>query len=384
MKSISNQLLLMGLLSERQQEAESVNSTRNKKRKVPLFVVEADNYLSKLESVSKRSKSTIENISNSLSQFANYMLNIHSKRIAIEKFGIDLCTADNVLLWLQHEMTECKNSARTRNLKLSHIREFMFDVSNRYPLYGSLYIKLMNITPLREEEKAKLCLSDAQVVAIIKAAVTMNKGVRNGTMLLLMSETAVRVQELVSAKVRDLDLSDEHPRLQVMGKGRKYRVIPLNKETLKVMKNYMSKYHTVPTEDEPLFYSKRDGVHKALTTKMVRTIIKECGDKARFSDPTIPLLACHIFRRSRATALYQNGCPIEIVATLLGHSSPDTTSQYYAKPSDLQLKEAQAKSDLNIGWNDIDSADKESNKRRSKTLELLRKSKLKIKLPNLS
>ena len=53
-------------------------------------------------------------------------------------------------------------------------------------------------------------------------------------MLLLMSETAVRVHELVSTKVRDLDLSDEHPRLQVMGKGRKYRVIPLNSDTLKV------------------------------------------------------------------------------------------------------------------------------------------------------
>ena len=220
------------------------------------------------------------------------------------------------------------------------------------------------------------------MVDIIKVAVIMNKGVRNGTMLLLMSETAVRVHELVSTKVRDLDLSVEHPRLQVMGKGRKYRVIPLNSDTLKVMKNYMSKYHPVPNKDAPLFYSIRDGIPKALTTKMVRTIIQECGDKARLSDPTIPQLACHIFRRSRATSLYQNGCPIEIVATLLGHSSPDTTSKYYAKPSDSQLKEAQAKSDLNIGWNDIDSADEESKKRRSKTLELLRGSKLKIKLPN--
>ena len=140
MKSLSNQVLLMGILSEKQQEAESINSSQNKKSKIPLFVVEADTFLSKLESVSKRSKSTIENISNSLSKFANYMINIQAKGIAIEKFGIALCTADNVLLWLQYEMNECKNSARTRNLKLSHIREFMFDVVNatqKYPIFDT-------------------------------------------------------------------------------------------------------------------------------------------------------------------------------------------------------------------------------------------------------
>ena len=49
---------------------------------------------------------------------------------------------------------------------------------------------------------------------------------------------------------------------------------------------------------------------------------------------------CHMFRRTRATNLYQDGVAIELVSTVLGHARTDTTKSYYAKPSVEQLREA--------------------------------------------
>ncbi len=47
-----------------------------------------------------------------------------------------------------------------------------------------------------------------------------------------------------------------------------------------------------------------------------------------------------LFRRTRATNLYQDGIAIELVSTVLGHARTDTTKSYYAKPSVEQLRDA--------------------------------------------
>ena len=48
----------------------------------------------------------------------------------------------------------------------------------------------------------------------------------------------------------------------------------------------------------------------------------------------------HMFRRTRATNLYQEGVAIELVSTVLGHARTDTTRNYYARPSVEQLRKA--------------------------------------------
>ena len=48
----------------------------------------------------------------------------------------------------------------------------------------------------------------------------------------------------------------------------------------------------------------------------------------------------HMFRRTRATNLYQEGVAIELVSTVLGHARTNTTRNYYARPSVEQLRKA--------------------------------------------
>jgi integrase len=73
----------------------------------------------------------------------------------------------------------------------------------------------------------------------------------------------------------------------------------------------------------------------------VQRIIKKYSASVRESGIDLPeSVHCHMFRRTRATNLYQDGVAIELVSTVLGHARTDTTKTYYAKPSVEQLREA--------------------------------------------
>ncbi len=68
--------------------------------------------------------------------------------------------------------------------------------------------------------------------------------------------------------------------------------------------------------------------------------VKEYARKAQSSCPSVPdHVHPHMFRRTRATQLYQNGVSLPLVSRLLGHASLETT-RLYAKPSLKMLRDA--------------------------------------------
>ena len=72
----------------------------------------------------------------------------------------------------------------------------------------------------------------------------------------------------------------------------------------------------------------------------VERFVKEYARNAKCSCPSVPdNVLPHMFRRTRATQLYQNGVSLPLVSRLLGHASLQTT-QLYAKPSLNMLREA--------------------------------------------
>ena len=72
----------------------------------------------------------------------------------------------------------------------------------------------------------------------------------------------------------------------------------------------------------------------------VERFVREYGSKAQASCPSVPdRVHPHMFRRSRATHLYQNGVDLPLVSRLLGHAHLETT-RVYAKPSLKMLREA--------------------------------------------
>jgi integrase/recombinase XerD len=159
------------------------------------------------------------------------------------------------------------------------------------------------------------------------------EGQRDKAILELLYATGMRVTELVSLNVNDVNLDEGY--IRCMGKGSKERIVymhPVSKETLATyIKETRRKFHPLK-EEQGLFLSRRGD---RLTRQWVWSIIKNCAKKADI-DPsrTTP----HVLRHSFATHMLRRGAPLRHVQELLGHASI-TTTQVYTHLTQDQVRE---------------------------------------------
>ena len=134
----------------------------------------------------------------------------------------------------------------------------------------------------------------------------------------------------------------------IHGKGRKERSLTLSVQAGKHLKAYIHAFHgECPDPARPLFYTVIKGKTASMSERNVERIVKKYGDKIREGRSDIPESTYpHLLRRSRATGLYRDGVPLEVVSTLLGHANTETTRLHYASPSVDQLREAMQKSSI--------------------------------------
>jgi integrase/recombinase XerD len=130
--------------------------------------------------------------------------------------------------------------------------------------------------------------------------------------------TGVRVSELI--KIKKNDIIFEEGFVKVYGKGGKERIVPIPKELLNELKDYINKINT-----ENIF---------PLSPRQVERIIKNIAKKAGISKKVTP----HVLRHSLATTLLSKGVDIRYIQEILGHSSLNIT-QIYTHVVPSQLKE---------------------------------------------
>jgi integrase/recombinase XerC len=124
----------------------------------------------------------------------------------------------------------------------------------------------------------------------------------------------VRVSELVSLDIDDIDWSEGW--MRVRGKGKKERQVPVTERAAAVLRNYLAKRPTGPGENA-LFLNHHCG---RLTDASVRKLVKRYS-----SDPTIHP---HSFRHAYATHLLSAGADLRSIQELLGHARLSTTQRY--------------------------------------------------------
>ncbi|MCG2883161.1 MAG: tyrosine-type recombinase/integrase [Candidatus Nanopusillus sp.] len=130
--------------------------------------------------------------------------------------------------------------------------------------------------------------------------------------------TGVRVSELI--KIKKNDIIFEEGFVKVYGKGGKERIVPIPKELLNELKDYINKINT-----ENIF---------PLSSRQVERIIKNIAKKAGINKKVTP----HVLRHSLATTLLSKGVDIRYIQEILGHSSLNIT-QIYTHVVPNQLKE---------------------------------------------
>lgn len=162
-------------------------------------------------------------------------------------------------------------------------------------------------------------LSESDVEILLAAPdVNTNIGLRDKAMLELLYATGLRVSELVSLKVNNLDLDSGFVRC--FGKGGKERIVPVGSHARTAIKNYISTRDNL-SGSSYLFISNRK-------TKMTRINfydrIKFYAKKAGIHKKIYP----HLLRHSFATHLLSNGADLRVVQEMLGHSDISTTQIY--------------------------------------------------------
>lgn len=121
--------------------------------------------------------------------------------------------------------------------------------------------------------------------------------------------------------------------LLIYEKSEKERSVAITDKTADHMKNYLKIYHEVIDPDAPLIYTVSKGHKDRMSVGNVERIIKKYATQIRSEYPDLPAHCYpHMFRRTSATNLYQDGTEFELVSRILGHSLTETT-HIYAVPS---------------------------------------------------
>ncbi len=266
---------------------------------------------------------TLRNYASDLEQFVDHIAPADPKSGA-RKFP-ELKNVDHLTIreWLAELHSAQKKKASIAR-KLAALRTF-FQFLVREGLLESNPAKLVS-TP-RQEKKLPKHLSIEEAIKFIETPdIKTDLGKRDRAMLELMYATGVRVAELTTMNLADIDFRNQLVR--VTGKRRKQRIVPFGdpaasaiRDYLKVRDKFLLNSPISERDDEALFLNYQG---TRITTRsvgrMVEKYIKICAGVHRISP--------HALRHSFATHLLDSGADLRDIQELLGHARLSTTQVY--------------------------------------------------------
>ena len=184
----------------------------------------------------------------------------------------------------------------------------------------------VNISTPRVGRSLPDTLSVDEVDALLDAAAADGsaEGPRNRAMLELLYASGLRVTELVSLNMDDIDM--EQGTLRCLGKGSKERIIPVHPEALAMISEYIETARPAGKNGRQggkrALFMNRSGTH--LTRQGFWVILKAAAKRAGITKKITP----HTLRHSFATHLLEGGASLRNVQELLGHASITTTQVY--------------------------------------------------------
>jgi integrase/recombinase XerD len=191
------------------------------------------------------------------------------------------------------------------------------------------------------EKRLPEVLSSEEIGRLLAApaAHSTPKGFRDRAILELLFATGMRVTELVSLDVHDVNLQNKT--VHCGGQGSKRRVIPIHNQAVAVLEQYLLRGRpALANENERALFVNPHG--ERLTRQGLWLIIKEYVREANITTPVTP----HTLRHSFAVHLLNRGEDMASVQRLLGHASIATTQMYArlieATPPDGTLSSSRA------------------------------------------
>ncbi len=305
-----------------------------------LFFSETKDFLDLfLSRQQQRSPQTVKAYRISLTTFYEYVK--FEKGLDVMQFRFSDCTYDFVLSYSQYLQEQKKLSNSTVNQRLAALKSYMKYVADKDVLHFQTYMAVQKVPLLKIKKLQRPVLEKEELKSFLESPADTVKGNRDMVLLTLLFDSAIRASELSAITLGDVLLDTSSPSILIHGKGKKERVIGLNPLTAEHLKNYIQNYHQPDASpDTPLFYTVIHGQVNHMSERNIERIVKKYGDQVRAEGQEMPdRVYPHLLRRSRATGLYRDGVPLEMISALLGHSNSETT-KIYAAPSVEQMRGA--------------------------------------------
>lgn len=241
-------------------------------------------------------------------------------------FKLDLNQIDHLLIRrFINFLNRTNYKKKTLSRKIATLRSF-FKFLNRQELIESN--PMIHIISPKVEKGLPKFMYEYQIEALMKAPdLTTPIGLRDRAIMEVLYASGMRVSELVSIKVRDIDM--DLGTITVTGKGNKERIVPIGSYAIAAIKAYYASGF-LDDKGEYLFYGIRGN---QLGDRSVRTLI---DNYIKMVSTTLNV-SPHTFRHSFATHLLERGSDLRVVQTFLGHESLSST-QIYTHITKNQLK----------------------------------------------
>jgi integrase/recombinase XerD len=267
-------------------------------------------FLDFLENDKKLSSNTLQSYKRDITQYQEY----------VEKNGL------NYLKMESEDIDAYFKMLKDMNKKTSTISRNLATIRSFYQfLVRTKKIKkdpTVGVQSPKVEKKVPSILTAKEVELLLDQPKSIDlKGIRDKAMLEFAYATGMRVTEIISLNISDVNTEQGYV---VCNSGYKARTIPLGSISLKALKDYIEKARPILIKDdsvEALFVNING---KRLTRQGFWKIVKYYKDQAHIEKDITP----HVLRHSFATHLLQNGADLKAIQTMLGHSDISSTQIY--------------------------------------------------------
>lgn len=254
--------------------------------------------------------------------------------IAPEDLRVSELSAECILSFLDHLEQKRGNCGRSRNARLAAIRSFFRFVALRQLDCIAMATQVLAIPIKRTDRRIVGYLTRTEMEAIIAAPpVSSWIGRRDHALILTLYNTGARVSEIAYVRRSQFQFGSSNY-IQLKGKGRKERTVPLWSKTVRFLQSW---FKEIQKSGGDLAFPNARGA--ALTRHGVTYILDQAFQKAARNCASLQSksVSPHVIRHTTAMHLLQSGVDISVIALWLGHESTETTHIYVE--ADLATKE---------------------------------------------
>lgn len=276
-------------------------------------------FLDFLQNEKKLSSNTLQSYSRDINQYEEYLT---ENRINYTKVD-----NDQINEYLNH-LQEMGKKTSTISRNLASIRSFYQYLMRVKKVKHN---PTENIQSPKVEKRTPSVLTSQEIELLLDQPKDVDlKGTRDKAMLEVAYATGMRVTEIISLNIEDVNIEEGYVSCK---SGSKQRNIPLGSLSIKALKEYIEEARPIMIKDEnekSLFVNVNG---KRLTRQGFWKIVKFYKEQAHITKDITP----HVLRHSFATHLLQNGADLKAIQTMLGHSDISST-QVYMQFQDSGLK----------------------------------------------